>query len=155
VPSPSPIPSAERIEALQRKRTRLTFFQAIMFVIWQANFLALDDKVTPARQVVSHVKIVTYIVWACLLLLFLGTGGNWWSSREVRAVLNDEVTRAHRQRATAMGFFAAMGTALGCYVVTLFEPVSGPESIHTILSVGIATALLTFGFLERRAQADG
>jgi hypothetical protein len=155
VSSPSPIPSAERLEELQRKRTRLTFFQGIMFVIWQANFLVLDDKVTPAREAVSRVKIGSYLVWAVLLLAFLATGGNWWLSRQVRAILNDEVTRAHRQRATAMGFFAAMGTALGCYVVTLFEPVSGPEAIHTILSIGIATALLTFAVLERRAQADG
>ena len=155
VSSPSPIPPAERIEALQRKRTRLTYFQGVMFLLWQANFLVLDDKVTPAREAVSGVKVASYIVWALLLLAFLATGGNWWVSREVRAILNDETTRAHRHRALMLGFWAAMIAAIGCYVVTLFEPLATQGVIHIVLTAGIFVALIAFGVLERRAQADG
>jgi hypothetical protein len=149
------MPSAERIEALQRRRTRLTFFQGIMFLVWQANFLVLDDKVSPAREAVSRVKVATYIVWAVLLLAFLATGGNWWLSREVRAILNDETTRAHRHRALTMGFWAAMGAAIACYVVTLIEPLATQGVIHIVLTAGLSVALIAFGVLERRAQAYG
>jgi hypothetical protein len=37
----------------------------------------------------------------------------------------------------------------------LFEPVSAREAIHVVMTVGIATALLRFGWLERRAHRLG
>ncbi len=148
-------PNAERIERLQRRRTRLTFMQAILFLVWQYNFLALNDTATAARRAVTDVKISAYIVWAALLLAFLATGGNWWSDRATRAILNDETTRDHRRRAMSTGFYAAMGAALGSYILSLFETLDGREVVHIVLSMGIAAALLHFGLLERRAQADG
>ena len=47
-----------------------------------------------------------------------------------------------------------MGTALGLYVVNLFEPVSGRDAVHIIVTVAVASALLNFGMLERRALRD-
>jgi protein-S-isoprenylcysteine O-methyltransferase Ste14 len=148
-----PSPSADRIERLQRRRTRLTIVQSVLFLAWQVNFFALDKN--PGPHSANTVKISAYIVWAALLLAFLATGGNWWSGRETRAILNDEVTRAHRHQAMTTGFYAAMGAALGSYVVSLFDALDGREVVHIVLTVGIGSALLTFGLLERRAQADG
>ena len=48
-----------------------------------------------------------------------------------------------------------MGTALALYVLNMFEPVSGREAVHVIVSVAVAAALLHFGKLERRALRDG
>jgi hypothetical protein len=36
----------------------------------------------------------------------------------------------------------------------MFEPISGRDTVHIILTVAIAAALLTFARLERRAHRD-
>jgi len=72
----------------------------------------------------------------------------------VRALLNDETTREHRRTGFVNGFWAACLTAIGVYVVDMFEPLSGRDAVHIILTVAIAVALLTFARLERRAHRD-
>ena len=67
---------------------------------------------------------------------------------------SEEVTRAHRSDACRFGFFAAMIACVGLYVLSLFEPLSGRDVIHLVLSIGIAVAFLRFGMLERRAYRD-
>ena len=151
-PDPAP-PSAERIEHLQRRRTRLMYFQAVLFVIWQTTYFAAPHGVETVPEP-SHVKIAAYVVWAILLLLFIGTGGGYLQSRAVRAVLNDESTVEHRRTAMVTGYWISMLLAIGCYLVSLFEPMTGGEVIHTVLTGGVATALLNFAVLERRAQAN-
>jgi magnesium-transporting ATPase (P-type) len=152
MPSNPQRPSAERIEFLQRRRTRLAFVQGAFFLIWQANFFNMNED---SGRLVDHVKLSAYIFWCVILLAFIGTGGGWIQPRAVRVILNDESTIAHRRQAMAWGYWAAMGAALGCYVVSLFEPMSAREAIHTVLSLGIVTAILNFAFLERRAQREG
>jgi hypothetical protein len=147
---PGAPPSAELIERLQRRRTRLLFFQAIVFVLWQTTFFRMGAL--EGTRLVDHVAIGSYVVWTALLLAYIGTGGGPFLPREVRAILNDETTIAHRRRGMAMGFWAAMGTAIGCYVVTLFDVVTPRQVIHTVLTAGVGAALLTFAVLERRAQ---
>ncbi len=145
-------PTADRIERLQRRRTRIISVQAVMFVVWQFNFFiaGLDGD-----RLVDHVKIAGYIIWALILLAFLMTGGAWWSSPEERAVLNDETTREHRRRGNELGLWVSVAILLGSYALNLFEPVGVRWVIHATLSAGIGTALFVFASLERRAQADG
>lgn len=150
-----PKPSAERIEHLQRRRTRLMFFQAIIFLFWQTTFFAQPVRTTEALRTVDHVKLGAYIVWAGVLVLFLATGGGYIQPKAVRQVLNDELTVDHRRRAMSLGFLAAMAAAVVCYFIAQVEPISAGIAIHAILSVGVASALLRFAWLERRAQADG
>jgi hypothetical protein len=149
-PDPTP-PSAERIERLQRSRTRLMYFQAILFLVWQSTYFATPHGADAVRDA-SHVKIAAYVVWALALLAFVATGGGYFQPRAVREVLNDEVTVANRKTAMATGYLVSMLLAVGCYLVSLFEPMSAHEVIHTVLTGGVATALLNFAVLERRAQ---
>jgi hypothetical protein len=148
-------PSAETIERLQRRRTRLMFVQGIFFLIWQVNYFATAPTELYAGSGANHVKVAAYLVWALVLLAFLGTGGGWWAPRQVREILNDETTRDHRRRGLEAGFWATMAATVGCYAINLFEPVSTRVVIHAVLSCGVTAALLRFGFLERRAQSDG
>lgn len=148
-------PCAEKIEHLQRRRTRLLTFQALFFLLWQATFFVNSPHGSQVVRTVDHVKIGAYIVWAAVLLLFLGTGGGYIQSREVRAILNDESTVEHRRRAMATAFLGSMATAVAVYLINQIEPMSAGDAIHAILTVGVATALLRFAILERRAQADG
>jgi hypothetical protein len=150
----TPLPSPEEIDRLQRRRTRLTVTQAILFIVWQTNFLLLQDSGAGDRAI-DRFKIGAYGVWTLLLIAFLATGGNWGSPRAVRAVLNDESTVAHRNRALSLGFFTAMLVALGLHVGSLILPLTERQAVHAVLTAGIASALVAFAHLERRAQADG
>jgi len=153
-PGSSPI-SAERIERLQKRRTRIFLVEALLFAIWQVNYFAAIPAPKPLATSLETMKVSAYVVWAVALLVALATGGGFRYGREVRAILNDETTRDHRRRGLECGFWAAMGVALICYALSIFEPISARIVIHLILSGGLATALLTFVYLERRAQADG
>jgi hypothetical protein len=143
---------SEKAEALNRRRARALPALAVIFLAQQASYLSMPEH---SDRAVDHVKIGAWLLLSIVLLAGLATGGGWFRSREVRTLLNDESTRAHRQTGYVYGFWAAMGTALGLYVVNMFEPVTGREAVHIIVTVAVATALLNFGMLERRALRDG
>ena len=105
-------------------------------------------------RTVSAVKLSAWFVWALLLLFLLATGGGLVRHRKLRGLLNDELTRQHRTRACVAGFWAAAAACISLYLVGMFDPVSGREAIHIILSAAVGAALLTFAILERRT-ADG
>ena len=149
-PDPTP-PSAERIEHLQRRRTRLLFFQGLFFLIWQTLYFSAGQEAAATRDA-DHVKIAAYVVWSIVLLAFIGTGGGYLQSKAVRAVLNDEVTVANRRTAMVTGYWVSMLVAIGCYLLSLFQLVTAREVIHIVLTAGVATALINFAVLERRAQ---
>ena len=68
--------------------------------------------------------------------------------------MDDEVTRANRNEAFRLAFFTTMAAAILLYFLSLFETISGREAVHLLTTVGIATALLRFGYLERRALKE-
>lgn len=144
--------NSEETERLNRRRARALPVLGIVFLAQQASFLTMPEG---AARPVDHLKISAWLVLTIVLLAGLATGGAWFRPRAVRQLLNDESTRAHRQIAYVYGFWAAMGTALGLYVVDMFEPVSGRDAVHVIVTVAVATAFLNFGLLERRALREG
>lgn len=142
---------SEKAEQLSRRRARALPVLGIIFLAQQASFLSMPGD---ASRPVDHLKISAWLVLTIVLLAGLATGGAWFRPRAVRELVNDESTRVHRQLAYVYGFWAAMGTALGIYVVNMFEVVSGRDAVHIIVTVAVATALLNFGMLERRALRD-
>lgn len=147
--SPSAVELAER---LGRRRARLVPLFAILFLFWQSNYALTPEH---AARTVDHVKIAAWLVWSLALLFLLATGGGLLRGREVRALLNDETTREHRRTAYMFGFWAAITCAILLYVVQMFEPVSGRETVHIIVTGAVAAALLRFGILESRSMRDG
>ena len=141
----------EKAERLGRWRARMFAAQAVLFVTWQGLYF-LTPPETPLRSVDS-VKLWTWLLWVAALLLLLATGGGLLRRKSLRTLLNDEFTRRNRAAAQVAGFWAAAGAGLLLYVVDLFEPVTGREAVHAILSVAIAAALLTFSFREGRSAA--
>jgi hypothetical protein len=147
-------PTAEHIDRLQRRRTRIVTMQAILFVFWQGNFFLIPHDFGTDRAV-DQFKLAAYFIWAALLLAFMATGGGWWQSPAVRAVLNDETTVLHRRRAMEIGFLVGMVIALGCEAASLFMAVPERAAVHIVMTAGIGSALFAFAALERRAQSDG
>ena len=93
------------------------------------------------------------VLLSAVLLFVLHTGGGLFRSPEVRAMLNDEPTRANRASAMHWGFMAAMIAAIVLYVVQGVSQFTVREVIHLIVSAGVVAALIRFGMLERRAHA--
>ena len=140
---------SEQAERLSRRRARMLTFFTLIFLIQQGSYFSAGGDRT-----VDHVKIGAWVVISVVMLLAFGTGGAWLRPKAVRDLANDESTRVHRLRASAYGFWAAMGCALGVYALNMFEPVSGRDAVHLVFTAGIATALLNFAMLERRAMRD-
>ena len=142
----------EKAERIGRSRARLFVFQGLLFLIWQTTFFSTAMPDGPVRAVDS-VRIWTWLLWAIVLLALLATGGGLMRGKAVRALLDDELTRRNRVRAYVTGFWLAMGSAIAVYLISLFEPVSGREAIHLIVSIGIGSALFAFGIHEKRSQS--
>jgi hypothetical protein len=138
----------ERAERLGRRRVRIFAVQAIIFISWQGLFFSRPAE--EAMRTVDRVKLSAWFVWVLVLLLLLATGGNLLRGRKVRALLNDEFTRRNRAQAYVAGFWAAAISAIGLYLIDLFDVVTAREAIHAILSAAIASALITFAARERR-----
>ena len=139
---------AAKAEQLSRRRARALPALAVIFISQQAVFFTSTER----DRLVDHVHIGAWLVLSVVMLLALTTGGGWIYSRSVRRLANDEATRVHRDDALRFGFVAAMSACIILYVVTLFDSIGEREAIHLILTVGIGTALLRFGLLERRAM---
>ncbi|MBX3563342.1 MAG: hypothetical protein KF730_02080 [Sphingomonas sp.] len=142
----------EIAERLTHRRARVLPAMALIFLSGQAIYFG--NAAQPMRAV-DATRISAWLVWALALLLLLATGGGLFRSRKVRALLNDELSREHRLRAIAFGFWAAMLTCVAAYILSAFEPVTAREAIHRVLTLGVGAALLRFGMLERRALKDG
>jgi hypothetical protein len=141
----------ERAHGVGRRRARIFAVQAVLFISWQGLYFSGPEQ-DPLRTV-SAVKLSAWFVWALLLLFLLATGGGLVRHRKLRGLLNDELTRRNRTTGYVAGFWAAAAACIGLYLVGMFEPVSGREAIHIILSAGVGSALLAFAILERRSGA--
>jgi hypothetical protein len=54
------------------------------------------------------------------------------------------------------GFLFSMAAASAVYALTLFDvTVTARDAVHIVMTMGIATALIRWGILERRAHRDG
>jgi len=142
---------AEQADYLSRRRARMLPVLAILYLSQQASFFASAE---PADRPVDHVKVGAWVVLSLVLLAALATKGFWFHRREVREMIDDETTRAHRGEALGWGFIMAILGAIALYFVSMFEPLGAREAIHVIVSLGLAAALVRFGMLERRALRD-
>ena len=140
---PNDVNAADR---LGRRRARMLPVLAMFFLAQQASYFANP----PAERLVDHVRIGAWVMLTAVILLVLQTGGAWIHPRAVRAVLDDEPTRANRASAFHWGFMALVLTAGTLYPILGIAPMTAREVIHLIVSAGIVVALLRFGFLERR-----
>jgi hypothetical protein len=137
----------EVAERLIKRRASVLFALSIFFIIMQGSYIdraAHDGPLPP-------IKIAAWVVMAIVLLFFFATGGGWARPSEIRALMNDESTRLHRARATSIAFYNMMATGVVVYAIGLFKSVSGGQAVHLMMTVGIASALMSFAAWERAA----
>ncbi|MFL6765246.1 MAG: hypothetical protein ACJ8FO_08645 [Sphingomicrobium sp.] len=145
-----PMSVAEKAEYLSKRRARMLPALAVIFLSQQATFFS---QMSGGEHVSAEkAKISAWLVLSVVMLFALATKGFWLEPKEVRDLVDDENTRANRNEAMRWGFLFAMGTAIGIYILTMFDTVTGREATHIIMSFGIAAAILRWGVLERRAH---
>jgi len=144
----------ETAERLSRRRARVLPALAVIFISQQASFLSGLPAGEPLRSV-DGVKLSAWVVLSLVMLGVLWGNGFWFRRKAVRDLLDDEATRAHRADAMSLGFLCAILTAIAVYMLSMIEPMHAREALHLVVSIGIAGAMLRFGFLERRAHRVG
>jgi hypothetical protein len=140
---------SERADILSRRRARILPVLAIIYISQQASYITMRSG--PAVRPVDAMKISAWLVMSAVLLAAIATNGFWLQPREVRSMIDDEVTRANRSDAMRFGFVFALLTCIAVYFITMFEPVNGRDAVHIIMSDGLGAALIRWGWLERRA----
>jgi hypothetical protein len=142
---------SEKVDYLSRRRARMLPFLAIVYFTQQFSFLsALGDR---THRDVDHFKIGAWVALSIVLLFALASKGFWFRPKEVRELIDDETTRAHRLDAMRLGFLFACGAAIAAYFIAKFEPLTAGEAAHLVLTFGLGAALIRFGVLERRAHS--
>jgi hypothetical protein len=89
-----------------------------------------------------------------LLLAFLATGGGILTNREIRALVNDEVSRLNYKTSVVAGFWVAMITALAIYLIPGLDHFTGRQAVYVMVTSSVAVASITFSYLELRAHRD-
>ena len=145
---------AETADRLVRSRARMMPVLGAMFVAQQVSYFT-GTRMEEGRRLVNYIAIGGWLALSIVLLFGLAGSFEWFKSAPVRALTNDESTRANRGEGFRFGFMATMIAAMILYVVSLFEPLGARETIHVLMAVGIVVALVRFGMLERRALKDG
>ena len=140
----------ERADRISRRRARMFPILGIYFIAGQAVFFR--QAAEPTR--IAQFKISAWLVWALVLLIAFAFAGGHFRGKAVRALVEDEVAVANRAKGYAAGFWAAAAAAIALYVINMFEPVSGRDAIHLILTALVGAAMIRFGTLERRALRE-
>jgi len=144
--------SVEIADRVSRKRAIGVAAAAAVFLLVQV--IARPFFVT-APDTVHRTKIDMWAINAGVLLLLLATGGGLLRSGQIRALVNDEVSRSHYRTAVVLGYWVAMVAAMGLYIVSSFRSLTAREAVYVIVTSSIAVALLAFSYLEFRAHRDG
>ena len=142
---------SQEVDRLARKRARMAPMLAVIYFAQQVAFFNSPH----GERLVDQFRIGAWAALSAVLLAGLATGGFWLRKPELRAMLNDELSRAHRADSLRVGFILAMLTGIVLYVVGSAVAISDREVIHLIVSVGIGAALIRFGMLERRDGHEG
>ena len=140
----------ERAERISRRRARVFPILGIYFIAGQAVFFRHTD----ASERIAQFKISAWLIWALVLMIAFAFAGGLFRGKAVRALVEDDVARANRAKAYEAAFWSAAVAAIALYVVNMFEPVSGRDAIHLILTALVGAALIRFGTLERRALKE-
>lgn len=139
---------AEKAEQLTKRRAKALPRLGALLLGQQAVYFTQGHTDTPT----GSWHIAAWLVLSVAILVILATGGGWIYPRSVRRLANDEGTRVHRERAFRAGFVSSMTACVVLYFVSIFEPLSGREVIHIVMTSGVLGTLVWFGFLEWRAQ---
>lgn len=138
-------------EFVSRKRAYGGAVSAVLFV---ALAILAHPPLLAGQAPVRTGVIDWWAIYAAALLGLVATGGGLLWNRRIRALVNDEVARAHQRTAMVAGYWVAGFSALAVYVASRWIPFSGRGSAYLILTPSVVVPLLVFAYLEHRSLGD-
>jgi hypothetical protein len=139
---------------------RMSRKRAILVTAATVIFLGVQLITRPIFVRVGHVttdsRIDFWAINACILMALLVTRlqGGLLTSPELRALINDDVSREHHRAGIVAGFWVAMAMAMGIYFIPPLRELPAREVVYLIVTPSIGFALLKFCWLELRAYRD-
>ncbi len=143
----SPVDIADRVS---RSRAFTTAALAVLFIVVQ--LMARPFFRDGAGATSTEVRL--WAVNVLVLLAFLATGGGLARNRQVRALLNDQVSLGNRTIGIVAGYWVAMAIAMALFTVPAVHGLSTRQAVYLIVSPSLVVALLAFSWLELRAHRD-
>lgn len=137
-----PLSEIERAERSSRSRAAIMALLAAV-VAFNSSFGLMN----PANDAATF-RGGFWLLTITLGLLILATGGGLMLNARLRALMNDERTLAHRARAYAAGFFAAMLAATALYILSWSAPIEPRAALRLVMGIGLAAALARYALLE-------
>lgn len=134
----------EHADSLSRRNARMMPFLAGLLLAQQTVFWKWNWEAVSVTQMAIWTVSVAVLLWALV-------NGGFFLFRDVRALANDQVTQANRAAAIRRGFIAAMLTGIIVFVISPYQPITAQRAAHLIISVGLASTLMSFGLLERKS----
>ena len=129
---------AEKAERFARRRAVAAIIMGIVLGATQTQ--RMDD---------SGAGPLSWIITGCIIILFIFWASGIGHNAVFRGILNDESSDASRRRSLMIGFFNMLATAVVCYILSYVTDASPRDAIQIIMTVGISSALISFGAAER------
>jgi hypothetical protein len=149
MPSRTPVEIADRIS---RRRAWLIVLGASVFVFAQA--LSAPPFRSVADQGLYRSRALMWMLNVIALLALLATGGGLLNSAQIRALVNDEVSRMNYHTSAIIGFWTAMIVGLVLYVIPPVSNFSGQQAIYLVVTAAVFISSVAFAALELRAHRD-
>jgi hypothetical protein len=135
----------EKAEHVSRARSLIMALMAAVLLI--QGVLGFGDEASSMNPILRHAAWgITILFW----LVILATGGWLRLRRDVRRLINDEVSLANRSQALQAGFWTAMVVALAIYFGSLRWEISLHEALRILVNLTIAATLIRYAWLEMR-----
>lgn len=139
--------TVEKADAMSRKRPILLFAATLIYILVQ-TFTRPMSVASP-----KHAPLM----WAAssiifMLLLITRLQGGLLNSPQVRALINDEVSRDNHRTAVVGGFWAAMISAMILFFTNAGLIYTARDAAYVIVTAAVGFAMLEFCFLEFRAN---
>ena len=129
---------AERAERLSKRRALAAIIMGTALAATQTQRMDASGA-GPITWIVTGLIVAIFLIWACGI----------FRNTALRGILNDEGSDVSRRRSLMIGFWNMLATAVVCYVLTYVKDYGPRDAIQIIMSVGICSALISFGVAER------
>ena len=129
---------AEQAERLSKHRAIAAIVMGVALGVTQTQ-----------RMDASGAGSVTWIVTGIVVAIFLVWASGIFRNAALRGILNDEGSDVNRRRSLMIGFWNMLATAVICYILTYVRNYGPRDAIQIIMTVGICSALISFGVAER------
>ena len=139
-----------RAEAFQAKRW-VWLVAMSAFIALLLTPLAVWEAVRPeaGETLIDRLFKATLFLGPCALVLGMMTTTIY--SRAWSAVVDDELTAAHRSSAFGMGFVTLLVAGAAAYVTALLHPAWALAALPPVVGAPVVVAALRFALLERAA----